>query len=319
MTDEYLGYIKYEGELVHDGLLDGKKAAQALLGFDEALRHFVYLQAPNLKGVEFELPVRIRKGSWEALIPVTIGGWVLAALGIAGTAYLTAAATKMGENDFEEASLKELFRKAVTGMQWLIRLGKHVGNLTTKKFEGAKFRPETQEVGIPNESGELLYVPKEFIDWYSKTNPKLLQRVSEVIEEERQLVVGVEVNGAFIEERVTRRHKHVFTMKEEDQEEVLFPELTHGLAVELEGYITRGNETSNSLGFRYREHILTCYPAEGSMVRYKFALFSKCKMKGLVSRADEHGTLQAKRPKIIFERIIQIGPEKTGVDLFDGT
>ena len=41
-----LGYIKYSGELVRDGYLDARKSAQALLGVDEAVRFFVFQQAP---------------------------------------------------------------------------------------------------------------------------------------------------------------------------------------------------------------------------------------------------------------------------------
>lgn len=319
MEEEYLGYFKFDGELVNDGLLDGRKAAQALLGFDEALRHFIYLQAPGIQSVDFDLPVRLRKGSWEALIPITASDWLITALGIAGTAYLTTAANKLAENDFKDASIKALIRKAISGIQWLIRLGKHTGDLTIKKFENVTFRAETNEVGIKNENGEIKYFPKEFLDWFSKTNPKLLVKITEVIEEKRQLVVGVEVDGKFVEERVTKREKHIFTMKEEEIEEILFPQLTHGLPVELEGHLTRGNETSNSLGFRYLEHILTCYPAEGSMVRYKHVLFSHCKIIGHVSRTDDNGQLTAKRPKIIFTEILPLEFERPHQSLFDET
>ena len=35
MTDEkYIGYIKYEGELVKDGLMDARRQAKSLLAFD---------------------------------------------------------------------------------------------------------------------------------------------------------------------------------------------------------------------------------------------------------------------------------------------
>ncbi len=61
MDEEYIGYLKYEGKLVEEGLLDARKAAQALLGFDEAIRFFVGQQSPLLRDLDFELPVRLRK------------------------------------------------------------------------------------------------------------------------------------------------------------------------------------------------------------------------------------------------------------------
>ena len=42
MTEEkYIGYLKYSGKSVEDGLMDARKSAEALLGFDEVLRYFI--------------------------------------------------------------------------------------------------------------------------------------------------------------------------------------------------------------------------------------------------------------------------------------
>ena len=55
MDDEkYLGYLKYSGELVDRGFFDARKSAQALIGFDEAIRFFVGEQTPELKQADFE-------------------------------------------------------------------------------------------------------------------------------------------------------------------------------------------------------------------------------------------------------------------------
>jgi hypothetical protein len=85
---------------------------------------------------------------------------------------------------------------------------------------------------------------------------------------------------------------------------VLFPELKHGMNVVLDGEVTRGNETTNSIGFRYNDHILTAYPKTGSVVRYKSTLFLKAKIFGTISRVDELGKIAANRPKIIFDDIV---------------
>ena len=39
--DQYIGYLKYSGHSVNDGCLDARKAANALIGFDESLRFFI--------------------------------------------------------------------------------------------------------------------------------------------------------------------------------------------------------------------------------------------------------------------------------------
>ena len=76
--EKYIGYLKYsKGKSIEDGLLDARKSAEALLGFDEILRYFVTKKNPEFKNINFEIPVRIRKGSWEALIPEIIEKWYL--------------------------------------------------------------------------------------------------------------------------------------------------------------------------------------------------------------------------------------------------
>ena len=65
--------------------------------------------------------------------------------------------------------------------------------------------------------------------------------------------------------------------------------------------VTRGNETANSIGFKYHEHILTCYPRTGNIVPFKRHLFLRCRITGEISRAEEHGGTSDPRPKIIFD------------------
>lgn len=97
---ESVGFVKYEGKRLESGAFDARKSANALIGFDEALRHFILAQAPDLRDTEFEIPVRIEKGSWIALIPTDISTLFKLGLGIAATAYVTNAAKKMAEKGF---------------------------------------------------------------------------------------------------------------------------------------------------------------------------------------------------------------------------
>ena len=126
MEEKYIGYIKYEGELVGDGLMDARRQAKSLLAFDSALRYFIAKQAPDFRNLDFEIPVRIRKGSWEALIPETVAGWVQAGLGVVATAYFTKAAQKMAEKDFADFGITDLFRTAIDSIKWFARIGKHM-------------------------------------------------------------------------------------------------------------------------------------------------------------------------------------------------
>lgn len=313
---EYIGYVKYEGSLVDAGLMDARKAAQALIGFDEIVKFYAGRQASRLRDMDYDLPVLIKKGTWSIQILENLALWVAASAGIVGTTYLATAAKKLAENDFDEIGLKDVFRKALEAAQWTIRIGKHVKDLTKKRFENIKFGVNDNEIGIPNERGEYLYVPKFFFDLYIDTSPKLLEKIARLIEPDRTLVIGVVKNGDETIEHVPYSLRRIFT-QEEDEDEILFPELIHGLSVELEGELTRGNETSNTVGFKYQDHILTCEPEVGSIVRFKKALFLWCRMHGRVSRADKDGGYSAMRPRIIFSHVEPLEQEQTNSDLFD--
>lgn len=302
-----IGYVKYSGELVRDGYLDARKSAQALLGVDEAVRFFVFQQAPELRTTNFEFPVKIKKGSWE----IVIGGF-----GVIGLAYGVKAAQKMAENDFKDIGLKDVFKKALSAIQWMIRIGKHMGDVTIKKFKGVKFKDNNSLIGIKNSQGEFLYVPKEFLDFYYSASPTLLKKITEVVEDERTLSVGIYDGNAVIEETVTRRYRQIFTNEVEDPGEVLFPELEHGQNVILEGELTRGNEMSNTVGIGYQGHILSGVPEVGSIVRFKPNLFLRCRVYGRVSREDEKGRLNARRPRIIFTRIESLESDDNNHQLF---
>jgi hypothetical protein len=222
----------------------------------------------------------------------------------------------MAENDFKDIGLKDVFKKALSAIQWMIRIGKHMGDVTIKKFEGVQFKDNNALIGIRNSQGEFLYVPKEFLEFYASASSVLLKKIAEVVEDERTLSVGIYDGNAVIEETVTRRHRQIFTNEVEEPGEVLFPELEHGQTVILEGELTRGNEMSNTVGIGYQGHILTGIPEVGSIVRFKSSLFLRCKVYGRVSREDEKGRLDARRPRIIFTKIEPLESDEDNYHLF---
>jgi hypothetical protein len=314
--EKYIGYIKYEGKLVEEGLMDARKQAQALLGFDSALRYFIGKQAPDFRNLDFEIPVRVKKGSWEALIPETVAGWVQAGLGVVATAYFTKAAQKMAEKDFSDFGITDLFKNAIVALKWFAKIGKHMGDLTIRTFENTKFSDDNSLVGIQNPDGEYLYVPKNMLDLYVSCNPKLLEKLAENIEDGRELKIGTIIEGEIDEVPISNNEKRIFCEEEAElDEDVLFPELVHGDDVVLEGEVTRENKTSNSMGFKYEEHILTAYPESGNIVPYKPLLFLKCRLYGTVNRLDEKGRIAARRPKLVFSHLEPLETEEND-DLF---
>ena len=161
-TEKYIGYIKYSGAMVEHGLMDARKSAQALLGFDEAIRFYVGYQNLKLQKKDYELPVRIRQGSWEALIPDSIF-WLKTICTIVGTTYLAKAAQTMAQNDFEDIGIKTIFTKSIEAIQWIVKISKHIGSIGIREFKHGKFRKNNTEIGIPNNDGKYLWIPQEYL------------------------------------------------------------------------------------------------------------------------------------------------------------
>ncbi len=296
--------------------MDGRKQAEALLGFDTALRQFLAKLSPELKNLDFDIPVKVRAGSWEALIPETVVGWVQAGAGIVATAYATQAAQKMAARDFEEFGFCDLLKKALNAIKWFAKIAKHMGRAGVESFDLARFSDDKELIGIRNETGEYIYVPKYALDLYVEIGNKALSRLALLIEDGRILKIGSVTDGVVDEVVIGVSDKRIFCEEEEeDVEDFLFPELRHGENIVLEGEVTRENKTSNSMGFKYMDHILTSYPQVGSIVRYKQLLFLRCRIFGVVDRTDEKGRTMAKRPRIYFSHLEALEHESTK-DLF---
>ena len=298
-NNQELGFVRYEGQLVQGGLIDARSASAALSGFDAALRYFAIQQRPGLAGVDFPIPVRVEPGSWTAYLPHDVLQWIEVAAGLAATTYLTTAAKKLAEYDFGNIGLKGVLTRSVKALQWFARIGKHLGAIP-KRLQGLTWN-EAGAAGIPNDQGLILYVPRDYFELVVEAPTGLLSGVAEVVEAERRLTIGVNDQSEIVEVTITRREKHIFYSGDEDGAEILFPEFQHGQRISLEGVVTRGNEMTNTIGFQYSGHILTCRPRRGSIVRFKRHLFLQCLIIGEISRLDEHGGTNNPRPHIIFD------------------
>ncbi len=312
-----LGFLKYSGQKVADGYLDLKKSGEALIGFDETLRYFLYQEDPTMQDMEFEIPVRIHKGSWEAFIPKDIEILLVKGIITWGVAkYAGSALSEMAKNDFKTAGIKEILIKALKAITWVIRIAIHLGTMTKQKFENVKFSENNRKIGIPNDKGEYLYVPSEYIDYYADCPKIIFSKISSIIEDQRELSIGYIENEQVTETKIQYYHKSIFTKIQDEENEILFPELKHNDYVELLGHVTRGNEKTNSIGFLYFDHILTCYPNNGNISSHKNKLFMNCTIKGYIDRMTNEGIISERKPKIKFIDLVECEPE-TKRTLFD--
>lgn len=316
--EQFIGFLKYSGISVEDGLLDLRKSAEALLGFDEILRYFLLKEDPHLSKIEFEIPVRIRKGSWEALIPA----FIIGSLGIALTTYLKEMAKKAATDGMFETGIakdiKKIFQGALISIQWIIKIAKHLGILAEQKFENLKIENEGHElfVLIPNENNEILKVPKKYYDLYVSCPVNLFNKNANLIEKDRVLEIGVFEEGKEKKEIVTSKEKSIF-YNDDDNSDIVLPELLHGQFVDLEGAITRATENKNTIGFRYKDHTLVCKPQSGTIAQFKDSIISNkhdqlfpiVHLIGQVDRTDKNGDFKEKKPEIFFSDIIPLSKD----------
>ncbi len=309
VEDGYLGYLKYEGDSVNDGLMDARDCANALTGFDEAYRYFIEQEKPSWGKEDLNLPVRIEKGCWQIMIP--------AGLAVFAGYYLKSTAEKAAQDGlFETGAVKDLNRilkAAINSMKWVLQLSKHVRAIgDTEKIKDPSIL-NSDQIGISNESGELLYVSKRTLDLYEKCPKTLFAKCTKIITDERVLEVGLLEHGEVVDSVIINpEDQYIFYTEPDSESTVVLPELEHGMQVHLEGEITRVTESTNTLGFLHKGHTLICKPAGGKRIAaYKPRIisqqedhvFPKVRISGTVDRQDSRGEIKEKRPEIIFDDI----------------
>jgi hypothetical protein len=246
-------------------------------------------------------------------------GAAVAGSGVFAIGYLKKAGEKLAEQDFKDVGLKDILKKSMSAMQLLVRLVKHTRK--PRAWEQARFVTEgpTPQVGISNDRGDVLLVPVEYLRWYQALPPRLLVRMTSVVRADRVLFIGARPEGPLQEVEVREDDKPLFddTADDEEPEDVLFPELTHGAPARLEGRLIRGNQASNSVGLEYRGHVLNCIPEHGSIRRFKPALFLKCLVEGHVTRHAKNRFVADRRPTIIIREVKPLEVDGQGL-LFGG-
>jgi hypothetical protein len=302
-NENYVGYLKFYGKNIENGIIQADIAGQALIGFDECIRFFNKKQNPEIILYDYKIPVITEKGSWVVWVLGSMAGMA----GIFGTAYLKKAGEKMAEKDFQDIGFSDIFRKSLLALKNLVDLIKHKkGNIN---WENEDFHIEQKNdsffVSIKNELGESILIPIEQLEWFKNIPKKSLEKIVQGVMIGQSLSIGVRnENENFDSTSITNEEKSLFLSSEEDeQEEVIFPELVHGETTQLEGKLVRGNEKTNSLGFEYKGVILNCHPTKGSIRQYKSSLFLKCKIYCYINRHEKSDLILDKKPTLHIERV----------------
>ena len=309
MDNDSLGYLSYNGKSIQNGVFDARQSAKALLGFDSLMRYFIKIENPELKDVDFNFPVKVKEGSWIIEIPSNIGSILQVGGGVLLVYYLKEVVKKAGADGFLETGpakdVKKIIQTAINLAKWCIKIRKHIKNKHIE--ESIDLTNDTVKVSADN---EILEVPTKIYTLYAKLPDGIFNNISEAISEDVYLTIGERLDdGRFDKENITYTEKSYFYTKSDVVSDILFPELKDGQYVELEGEITRNNGKTNTIGFEYKGHILTCEPDhKQSLTKFKSQIISKSDDKffssvtihGIIDRSEGDGN----RPKIKFTKII---------------
>lgn len=279
----YVGYVRIDDENLASGTIDMLSALNTMRGMESALKFFVRKNDSSFANTEtINYPVVTRDGCWEILIPA-VGTVIGVPLTAAATAYAVKAAQNLADGDTKGKSSKDVFKSAITGVQSVIKISKHLGTVRNRHVLKAKVI-DRDNIILRNDTGAELSVTKAELDNYQNAPSNLISNLAYSATGKRTVSVGYVEGKKGVEERIDHKSRDVF-IEENPEKEKLFPELVHGQHVKLIGKVTRGNQRSNTIGFEYEGHIITCEPIKNLVTNFLDAHYKKCEIYGIVSRS----------------------------------
>lgn len=330
---KYFAYVKYVGEDIHDGVFGAKASAAALLGLDAALRYYAEQEIPELKDVEYDFPIKIQEGSWEALVPenveelmqvVKVGG-LGALVAVSVKQYLKKTAEIAAKDGLLETGLakdiEKAIRKSVEILQWVVSYVKHMRSFDREPK--ATFDADNDSVTVYNKEGKALTFPQKYLGFILHCPKSILNGLARNITEKRTLKLGLRHGSDWSVAEIGNEDRGLFY--EELEEEDVLPELKHGELVVLHGVIVRANEKEQSFGLQYKDHIITCKPEEGRTIgSFKDEIISSrsgklyqthVKVTGVVDRLTEDGRHKIKPRLFVSE--VQAAMDENGEPIQD--
>ena len=308
-----VGTVYITGDSVENGEVDLGKTITYLRGLESALKYYIGKEKPELVGRNYSIDVRVRPGSLVTeVIGLVVGAGALVG-GVGIGAYVKTAAEQLAKNDMEGKTSAELAKDAVSSLKSTIRIAKHYGfMLVGRSVKQDQARAvSADEIILINSHGQEMTVTKREFDQYRITPKNELRNMMALVDKDTKLYIDDKPidNEAVSPDAVSVDfiQKRVFDDRDDNQDErVIFPELTQDMRVTLEGELTRGNGRSNTLGFSYDGRILKCIPGDGSSIKsMRNMLFGQVRIEAIVDRrsAAKGSTAILKKPIL---RIISV-------------
>ena len=308
---ENSGFIRLDGENIIDGQIDINSARLAIEGTQEVFEYFLKREDSQLQKADtVNFSIITRQGCWEILIPfgTYVAGLATTALATGINSYAKKYGDKLAELHLESKSKKNAFADAFSKLDSIIKIAQHLGVVDKKETLNTKIiNHTTKTILLTNNQGNVMSTNLDEINCYLDCPDRLLRKLASVVTDYRTLSIGFISKGKTIERVIDIDSKEVFSPEDELQEPIL-PELNDGEYVKIEGYVSRGNQITNTIGFKYKEHVITCEPINNLITHYLNSHYRTCEISGRVIRTSKAEVLLGKRdrPKIMFDNLIVI-------------
>lgn len=308
-------FVRIDGDDIIDGLIDIQSAKLVIDGTQEVVGYFLKREDSELsKSHELNYPISTREGCWEIVIPFgtfivgTVGGAVGGAFRAGLNAYAKTTGEKISEAQFGKRETREVFESAFRKLDVVIKIAQHLGVVDRKSPLNIKIPDfKSKRALLTNNQGNVLSVTTDDIEVYRSCPERLLRSLASVVTDYRTVSIGYHAEGITHESVIDVDTKEVFAPEDEPQEPIL-PELQDGEYVKLQGYVSRGNQITNTIGFKYKDHVITCEPNGKLITSYLNAHYKTCEIVGMVTRTTRSEVELGKRdrPKVIFDNLIMI-------------
>lgn len=312
--EDNTGFIRVDDDSIVNGTIDIDSVENIVKGTREALTFFIKAQDGEFaKEKSLNFPVRTREGCWELLLPAIgyAGGIVTGAVAKGMSAYATRYGTLAADKKFAEKDLQDIYKQAFINLQAVIKIAQHLDTISNKKSLDLKqINMNTGKALLVNDKGNGITVTLDEVKIFSACPDKILRSIATVVTDRRTVSIGYQFNGMVSQETIDIDSKEIFA-PEEDPGEPVLPELQDGQHVKLVGFVRRGNQKTNTLGFEYGGHVITCEPNRKLITGYIEQHYRKCEMTGVVVRTSKSEIAEGKtdRPRVIFDDLILLANE----------
>lgn len=305
------GFIRVDGDDIIAGQIDIQTARAILDGTQSTFDYLLKKEDSSLAKIKnINYPITTREGCWELLVP--FGAYVAGAASGAFTtglnAYAKTTGTKLAEKQFTQKENRELFESAFKKLEVVIKISQHLGVIDRKTPLDIKLVDyKSKKILLKNQHGNVLSITTDELDIFRECPEKLLRSLASVVTDYRTVSIGYMKDGKIHESVIDRDTKEIFAPEDDPQIPVL-PELLNGEYRTLRGYVSRGNQITNTIGFQYNGHVVTCEPNDKLISGYLNAHYKTCEITGLIVRTSNAEVALGKRdrPKIIFDNLTVI-------------